>query len=62
MANHKKKEEEKQNPVICHMTDELNARLLSVASDYGLTRNEVIRIACWELVNNTKKVMKGSKI
>ena len=25
MANHKKKAEEKLNPVICHMTDELNA-------------------------------------
>ena len=62
MANHKKKEEEKLNPVICHMTDELNARLLSVASDYGLTRNEVIRIASYYLINNTKKVMKGAKI
>ena len=62
MANHKKKEEEKLNPVICHMTDELNARLLSVASDYGLTRNEVIRIASYYLINNTKKVMKGVKI
>lgn len=60
MANHKKKEEEKLNPVICHMTDELNARLLSVASDYGLTRNEVIRIASYYLINNTKKVMKGA--
>ena len=62
MANHKKKEEEKLNPVICHMTDELNAKLLSVASDYGLTRNEVVRIACYYLLNNTKKVMKGAKI
>ena len=61
MANHKKPKEEKLNPVICHMTDELNAGLFSVANDYGLTRNEVIRIACWELVNNTKKVMKGVK-
>ena len=60
MANHKKSEEEKLNPVICHMTDELNARLLSVASDYGLTRNEVIRIASYYLINNTKKVMKGA--
>ena len=62
MANHKKKEEEKLNPVICHMTDELNAKLLSVASDYGLTRNEVVRIACYYLLENTKKVMKGAKI
>ena len=62
MANHKKKAEEKLNPVICHMTDELNAKLFAVASNYGLTRNEVIRIACWELVNNTKKIMKGAKI
>ena len=43
------------------MTDELNARLLSVASDYGLYRNEVIRIACCYLLENTKKVMKGVK-
>jgi len=62
MANHKKKEEEKLNQVSCHMTDELNARLFSVASDYGLTRNEVIRIASYYLINNTKKVMKGVKI
>jgi len=61
MANHKKPKEEKLNPVICHMTDELNARLLSVASDYGLYRNEVIRIACCYLLENTKKVMKGVK-
>ena len=62
MANHKKKTEEKLNPVICHMTDELNAGLFSVASDYGLSRNEVIRIACCYLLENTKKVMKGAKI
>ena len=62
MANHKKKAEEKLNPVICHMTDELNAGLFAVANDFGLTRNEVIRIACWELVKNTKKIMKGAKI
>ena len=61
MANHKKKEEEKQKNVACHMTDELNARLFSVASDYGLYRNEVIRIACCYLLENTKKVMKGVK-
>ena len=62
MANHKKSKEEKLNPVICHMTDELNAGLFSVANDYGLTRNEVIRIACCYLLENTKKVMKGAKI
>ena len=62
MANHKKKAEEKLNPISCTMTDELNAALFSVANDYGLTRNEVIRIACWELVKNTKKIMKGAKI
>ena len=61
MANHKKKAEEKLNPVICHMTDELNAGLFAVANDYGLTRNEVIRIASYYLINNTKKVMKGVK-
>ena len=61
MANQKKPKEEKLNPISCTMTDELNARLFSVANDYGLSRNEVIRIACWELVNNTKKVMKGFK-
>ena len=62
MANHKKSKEEKLNPVICHMTDELNAGLFSVANDYGLTRNEVVRIACSFLIKNTKKVMKGAKI
>ena len=62
MANHKKSEEEKLKQVICHMTDELNARLFSVANDYGLTRNEIIRIACYYLLENTKKVMKGAKI
>ena len=61
MANHKKSEEEKLNPVSCTMTDSLNAELLSVANDYGLTRNEVIRIASYYLLNNTKKVMKGFK-
>jgi len=61
MANHKKKEEEKQKNVACHMTDELNAGLFSVANDYGLTRNEVIRIASYYLINNTKKIMKGYK-
>ncbi len=59
MANHKKSKEEKLNPVICHMTDELNAGLFSVAHDYGLTRNEVVRIACNYLIENTKKIMKG---
>ena len=59
MANHKKTKEEKLNPVICHMTDELNAGLFSVANDYGLTRNEVIRIASFYLIENTKKIMKG---
>ena len=59
MANQKKTKKEKLNPVICHMTDELNAGLFSVANDYGLTRNEVIRIASYYLINNTKKVMKG---
>ena len=62
MANHKKKAEEQLNPVICHMTDELNAGLFAVANDYGLTRNEIIRIACYYLLENTKKVMKGAKI
>ena len=61
MANNKKSKEEKLNPVICHMTDSLNAGLFSVANDYGLTRNEVIRIASYYLLNNTKKVMKGFK-
>ena len=61
MANQKKTKEEKLKPVICHMTDELNAGLFSVANDYGLTRNEVIRIACFNLINNTKKIMKGFK-
>ena len=61
MANHKKSEEEKLKQVICHMTDSLNAGLFSVANDYGLTRNEVIRIALYYLINNTKKVMKGFK-
>ena len=61
MANHKKPKEEKLNPVICHMTDELNSKLFSVASDYGLTRNEVIRIACINLINNTKKIMRRIK-
>ena len=61
MANQKKTKEEKLNPVICHMTDELNAGLFSVANDYGLTRNEVIRIACFNLINNKKKIMKGFK-
>ena len=61
MANHKKSKEEKLNPVICHMTDELNAGLFYVANDYGLTRNEVIRIASYYLIENTKKVMKGVK-
>ena len=61
MANYKKSEEEKLKQVICHMTDELNARLFSVANDYGLTRNEVIRIASYYLINNTKKIMKGYK-
>ena len=60
MANHKKPKEEKLNPVICHMTDELNAGLFSVAHDYRLTRNEVVRIACCYLIENTKKVMKGA--
>ena len=60
MANHKKPKEEKLNPVICHMTDELNAGLFAVANEYGLTRNEVIRIACYCLINNTNKVMKGA--
>ena len=60
MANYKKSEEEKLKQVICHMTDELNAGLFSVANDYGLTRNEVIRIASYYLINNTKKVMKGA--
>ena len=59
MANQKKTKEEKLNPVICHMTDELNAGLFSVANDYGLTRNEVVRIACNYLIENTKKIMKG---
>lgn len=62
MANHKKKEEEKLNQVSCHMTDELNARLFSVAIDYGLSRDKVVRIACYYLLENTKKVMKGAKI
>ena len=62
MANQKKPKEEKLNPISCTMTDELNAGLFSVANDYGLSRNEVIRIACWELVKNTKKIMKGAKI
>jgi len=61
MANHKKSEEEKLKQVSCHMTDDLNARLFSVASDYGLSRDEVIRIASYYLLNNTKKVMKGRK-
>ena len=61
MANQKKTKEEKLNPVICHMTDELNAGLFSVANDYGLSRNEVIRIACFNLINNTKKIMKDFK-
>ena len=61
MANQKKTKKEKLNPVICHMTDELNAGLFSVANDFGLTRNEVIRIACFNLINNTKKIMKGFK-
>ena len=61
MANHKKKAEEKLNPVICHMTDSMNADLFAIAHDYGLNRNEVIRIACFNLINNTKKIMKGFK-
>ena len=61
MANYKKSEEEKLKQVICHMTDELNAGLFYVANDYGLTRNEVIRIASYYLINNTKKIMKGYK-
>ena len=61
MANQKKTKEEKLNPVICHMTDELNAGLFSVANDYGLTRNEVVRIACNFLIKNSKKIMKGFK-
>ncbi len=55
MANHKKKEEEKQKNVACHMTDELNAGLFSVANDYGLTRNEVVRIACNYLIEKLSK-------
>jgi len=62
MANYKKSEEEKLKQVICHMTDELNAGLFSVANDYKMSRNEVIRIACCYLLENTKKVMKGVKI
>ena len=61
MANQKKTKEKKLNPVICHMTDSLNAGLFSVANDYGLTRNEVIRIASFYLIKNTKKIMKGFK-
>ena len=62
MANHKKKAEEKLNQVISHMTDSMNADLFSIAHDYGLTRNEVVRIACNYLIENTKKIMKGAKI
>ena len=62
MANHKKNPEEKLNQVSCHMTDDLNAKLFSVASDYGLLRDKVVRIACYYLLENTKKVMKGAKI
>ena len=61
MANHKKKAEEKLNPVICHMTDSMNADLFAIAHDYGLNRNEVVRIAFNYLIENTNKVMKGLK-
>lgn len=61
MANHKKTKEEKLEQVITHMTDSMNARLLAIAHDYGLTRNEVVRIACNYLIENTKKIMKGFK-
>ena len=62
MANHKKKAEEKLNPVICHMTDSMNADLFAIAHDYGLNRNEVVRIAFNYLIENTKKVMKNENI
>lgn len=58
MANKKKEPSEKLNQVISHMTDSMNAGLFKIANDYGLTRNEVIRIACNYMINNTKKLMK----
>jgi hypothetical protein len=56
MSGTKKTEEEKLHPIIASMTDNMNAQLTTIGLDNKTSRNEIIRIACYYLINNKKKL------
>jgi len=55
MPNFKKPKEEKLNPIMGSMTDDMQAALYSIGITNNKSRNDIIRIACAFLINNKKK-------